>query len=73
MNNSYHEYLNFANKLADSASVTSMQYFRTSLDIDNKSDQSPVTIADNPLECVAIGTGKALENEELFSTMLSEY
>jgi len=25
------------------------------------------------LECVAIGTGKALENEELFSTMLSEY
>ena len=33
----------------------------------------PVTIADNPLECVAIGTGKALENEELFSTMMSEY
>ena len=33
----------------------------------------PVTIADNPLECVAKGTGKALENEELFSTMLSEY
>jgi rod shape-determining protein MreB len=33
----------------------------------------PVTIAENPLECVAIGTGKALENEELFSTMLSEY
>jgi rod shape-determining protein MreB and related proteins len=33
----------------------------------------PVTIADNPLECVATGTGKALENEELFSTMLSEY
>ena len=33
----------------------------------------PVTIADNPLECVALGTGKALENEELFETMLSEY
>jgi rod shape-determining protein MreB len=33
----------------------------------------PVTIADNPLECVAVGTGKALENEELFSTMMSEY
>jgi len=33
----------------------------------------PVTIADNPLECVAMGTGKALENEELFSTMMSEY
>ena len=33
----------------------------------------PVTIADDPLSCVAIGTGKALENEELFSTMLTEY
>ena len=33
----------------------------------------PVTIADNPLECVALGTGKALENEDLFSTMMSEY
>ena len=33
----------------------------------------PVHIADEPLSCVAIGTGKALENEELFSTMLSEY
>ena len=45
MNNSLQEYLNFANKLADAASITSMQYFRTSLDIDNKSDESPVTIA----------------------------
>ena len=33
----------------------------------------PVNIADDPLSCVAIGTGKALENEELFSTVLSEY
>ena len=33
----------------------------------------PVTIADDPLSCVAVGTGKALENEDLFSTMLSEY
>jgi rod shape-determining protein MreB len=33
----------------------------------------PVTIAEDPLSCVAVGTGKALENEELFSTMLSEY
>ena len=33
----------------------------------------PVTIADSPLDCVALATGKALENEELFSTMLSEY
>ena len=33
----------------------------------------PVQIADDPLSCVAVGTGKALEQEELFSTMLSEY
>tara|TARA_B100001250_G_scaffold251884_1_gene216562 strand:- start:130 stop:906 length:777 start_codon:yes stop_codon:yes gene_type:complete len=50
MNNSYQEYIKFANKLADAASITSMQYFRTSLDIDNKSDQSPVTIADKNTE-----------------------
>ena len=50
MNISYQEYINFANKLADEASVTSMQYFRTFLDIDNKSDESPVTIADKNTE-----------------------
>ena len=33
----------------------------------------PVHIADDPLACVAVGTGKALEQEETFSTMLSEY
>jgi rod shape-determining protein MreB len=33
----------------------------------------PVMVADDPLACVAIGTGKALDNEDLFSTMLSEY
>ena len=33
----------------------------------------PVFIADDPLACVAIGTGKALEQEETFSTMMSEY
>ena len=33
----------------------------------------PVFIADDPLACVAIGTGKALHQEETFSTMLSEY
>ena len=33
----------------------------------------PVYIAEDPIACVAIGTGKALENEELFSTMFSEY
>ena len=35
--------------------------------------KAPVQIAEDPLACVALGTGKALENEELFSTMLSEY
>ena len=33
----------------------------------------PVFIADDPLACVAIGTGKALDQEDTFSTMLSEY
>ena len=33
----------------------------------------PVNIADDPLACVAIGTGKALEQEETFNTMLTEY
>ena len=30
----------------------------------------PVVIAEDPLSCVAIGTGKALEHEETFSQML---
>ena len=30
----------------------------------------PVQIAEDPLSCVAIGTGKALDQEETFSTML---
>ena len=30
----------------------------------------PVIIAEDPLSCVAIGTGKALDQEETFSTML---
>ena len=33
----------------------------------------PVHIADDPLSCVAVGTGKALDQEETFSTMLTEY
>ena len=50
MNNSPQEYLAFANKLADAAGTTSMEYFRTSLSIDSKSDESPVTIADQNTE-----------------------
>ena len=33
----------------------------------------PVNIADDPLACVAVGTGKALDQRETFSNMLSEY
>ncbi len=33
----------------------------------------PIHIADNPLECVAIGTAKALDQEEIFTNILSEY
>ena len=33
----------------------------------------PVHVADDPLACVAIGTAKALDQEETFSTVLSEY
>ena len=30
----------------------------------------PVVIAEDPLSCVAVGTGKALDQEEIFNTML---
>ena len=30
----------------------------------------PVVIAEDPLSCVVIGTGKTLEQEETFSTLL---
>ena len=33
----------------------------------------PVHIADDPLSCVAVGTGKALDQEQTFSTMMTEY
>ena len=32
----------------------------------------PVHIADEPLSCVAIGTGRALDQEQTFSTMLTK-
>ena len=44
------EFVSFANSLADSASKTSMQYFRKKLNIENKIDESPVTIADKETE-----------------------
>ena len=33
----------------------------------------PVHIADDPLSCVAVGTGKALDQEQTFSTMSVSY
>ncbi len=50
MNNSYQEYVEFANQLADEASKSSMQYFRKKLSIDQKKDMSPVTVADQNTE-----------------------
>jgi inositol-phosphate phosphatase/L-galactose 1-phosphate phosphatase/histidinol-phosphatase len=44
------EFVKFANLLADSASQTSMKYFRKKLEVDNKDDESPVTIADKETE-----------------------
>ena len=31
----------------------------------------PVLVAEDPLDCVAIGTGKALDNIDLFKTVCS--
>ncbi len=46
------EFVDFANSLADSASKTSMEYFRKNIDIENKDDESPVTIADKETEYI---------------------
>jgi rod shape-determining protein MreB len=32
----------------------------------------PVQIAEDPISCVVLGTGKALDEEQTFSTLLSE-
>ena len=44
------EFIKFANSLADTASETSMYYFRKKINIENKDDESPVTIADKKTE-----------------------
>jgi histidinol phosphatase-like enzyme (inositol monophosphatase family) len=43
-------YMNFANELADLARPIARAHFRTSIDIESKADQSPVTIADKAIE-----------------------
>ena len=50
MKNFLNDYLNFANKLADEAGIISMDYWRTSLNVDDKSHNNPVTIADKNAE-----------------------
>lgn len=40
------EFLDLANRLADASGAVIRKYFRTSLTIDDKADDSPVTIAD---------------------------
>ena len=40
------EFVDFANMLADSATATSMKYFRKNLYVENNVDESPVTVAD---------------------------
>ena len=46
----YDEYLNFANLLADESENIIFNYFRKKIDIQNKEDNSPVTIADQKVE-----------------------
>lgn len=44
------EYLAFAMELTEEAGKKTLSYFRRSLDVDRKADQSPVTIADRETE-----------------------
>lgn len=44
------EFLQFANFLADEAAIISRKYFRQPLIIDNKSNNTPVTLADREIE-----------------------
>jgi len=50
MNSNLEEFLSFSNHLADESAKIIKQYFRKSLSIDNKEDNSPVTIADKNTE-----------------------
>jgi inositol-phosphate phosphatase / L-galactose 1-phosphate phosphatase / histidinol-phosphatase len=43
-------YLALAERLADAAGATALRYFRTRIDVDDKADASPVTIADREAE-----------------------
>jgi myo-inositol-1(or 4)-monophosphatase len=44
------DYLAFAEEIADAVRPLALSYFRTTLDIDTKLDESPVTVADRTIE-----------------------
>ena len=50
MNSNLDEFISFANHLSDESAEIIKQYFRKSIDIENKEDESPVTIADKNTE-----------------------
>jgi len=50
MSHQYDEFVKFANFLADESSIIITKYFRTKINIENKEDSSPVTIADQNTE-----------------------
>tara|TARA_B100000029_G_scaffold422457_1_gene429187 strand:- start:7084 stop:7860 length:777 start_codon:yes stop_codon:yes gene_type:complete len=50
MNHQYDEFTAFANLLADESAIILNNYFRTKIKIENKEDNTPVTIADQNTE-----------------------
>ena len=50
MTNQYDEFVDFANVLADASAEIINNYFRKKINIDNKKDDTPVTIADQNTE-----------------------
>ena len=50
MTSNLNEFISFANHLADEVEPIIKKYFRTKLTIDDKDDESPVTMADKKTE-----------------------
>jgi len=50
MNNNLNDFVSFANHLSDESAKIIKQYFRKSFDVENKKDESPVTIVDKNTE-----------------------
>jgi inositol-phosphate phosphatase/L-galactose 1-phosphate phosphatase/histidinol-phosphatase len=53
------EYVTLANELVEAAGAISSKYFRTQLEVDDKNDASPVTIADKAAEAAMRAMVKA--------------